>query len=339
MKKILKKIIRCRLERCFNTETVFQMWNLPAEVHAAVAPAAAHQDSHRRQTVQVSPPRMHKSLFATLQPPVSLQMPPDGQALQVQLLLQVLHRRERPARPHSQTQGVETPQDPHLPVLREELHPGNLLGQAHAEAQRQAGEEVQRTPRLGRRRLSRQRRSGWPRRQLGQHRWQRIDGRKPGRPRSADAGQRWLLLVQDGPRHCLRARPRRRIRRRAVCRPHGPATEPAPPRHDGRSSARRHGRPSGRSPQSARSRRLRRSHRQDVVGFQPHPGQHAADGFRRIPHVWIQRILLLRSHRISKASQPGKQKRLLISHGCKQNKFLAPNTLHHNHHSSAMRLG
>ena len=91
-------------------------------------------------------PRMHQGLLTALQPPVPLQMPPDRQTLQVQLLLQMFHRRERPAGPHPQTQGVETPQDPHLPVLRQELHPGDVPGQAHAETQRQTGKEIIRNP-------------------------------------------------------------------------------------------------------------------------------------------------------------------------------------------------
>ncbi|KAJ8686403.1 hypothetical protein QAD02_022197 [Eretmocerus hayati] len=92
--------------------------DLPAEVHAAEPPAAAHPNAHGRQAVQVSPPWLHQGLQPAVQPAEPLALPSDRQALQVQLLLQVLQRRAQPPRAHTQAQGVQAPQDPHLPVLR-----------------------------------------------------------------------------------------------------------------------------------------------------------------------------------------------------------------------------
>ena len=43
-------------------------------------------------------------------------------------------RRAGPARAHPQAQGVQAPKDTHLFLLWQVLHPGDLLGQAHAEA-------------------------------------------------------------------------------------------------------------------------------------------------------------------------------------------------------------
>ena len=112
----------------------FQMRNLSAKVHPVIPPSAAHTDPHGRQTLQVSPSRMHQSLLATVQPSIPLQVSSDGQTVQVQLLLQVLYRRERPLGSHPQAQGVQAPQDSHLRVLRQKLHPGDLSSQTHAEA-------------------------------------------------------------------------------------------------------------------------------------------------------------------------------------------------------------
>ena len=77
---------------------------------------------------------MHQGLFATFQLAVPLKMSPNRQALQVQLLLQMLHRRKCLTGPYSEAQGVQAPQDPHLRVLRKVVHPRDVLGQAHAEA-------------------------------------------------------------------------------------------------------------------------------------------------------------------------------------------------------------
>ena len=55
----------------------------------------------------------------------------------MQLLLQVLHQRGGPVGTHPQTQGVETPQDTHLPILWKVLHARDIPGKTHAEAHRQ----------------------------------------------------------------------------------------------------------------------------------------------------------------------------------------------------------
>ena len=117
----------------FNFFCHFQMRNLSAKVHPTVPPSAAHPDPHGRQTVQVPSSRMYQSLFAAVQPPIPLQVSSDGQTLQVQLLLQVLYWRDRPVGSYSEAQGVQAPQDPHLWVLWQELHPGDLSSQTHAE--------------------------------------------------------------------------------------------------------------------------------------------------------------------------------------------------------------
>lgn len=54
----------------------------------------------------------------------------------------MLLRRAQPARAHTEAQGVQAPQDAHLPVLRQELHPGDLSGQAHAETRGENGQET-----------------------------------------------------------------------------------------------------------------------------------------------------------------------------------------------------
>ena len=50
------------------------MRDLPAQVHAAVPPAAAHPDAHGRQALQVPPPRLHQGLQPALQPAESLEV-------------------------------------------------------------------------------------------------------------------------------------------------------------------------------------------------------------------------------------------------------------------------
>ena len=77
---------------------------------------------------------MHEGVLPAVEPTVPLQVPPDRQALQVQLLLQVLHRGVGSPGAYPQAQGVQACEDPHLLLLRQELHPGDLPGQAHAEA-------------------------------------------------------------------------------------------------------------------------------------------------------------------------------------------------------------
>ena len=51
-------------------------------------------------------------------------MSSDRQAPQMPELLQVFRGRGRPVGAHPQAQGVEACQDPHLCLLRQELHPG-----------------------------------------------------------------------------------------------------------------------------------------------------------------------------------------------------------------------
>lgn len=114
--------------------------DLPPQVHPALPPPAAHPHAHGRQALQVPLPQLQQGLLAALQPAVALALPPDGQALQVQLVLQVLHRGGGPSRAHTQAQGVQAPEDAHLPVLRQVLHPGDLPRQAHAEARGQDGQ-------------------------------------------------------------------------------------------------------------------------------------------------------------------------------------------------------
>lgn len=81
----------------------------------------------------MSTPRLSKSLLSTEQPPVALEMSPNGQTVQVQLMLQMLQRRAVPLGAHPQAQRKQTPQDPHLPVLRQKLHARNVSQQTHAE--------------------------------------------------------------------------------------------------------------------------------------------------------------------------------------------------------------
>uniref|UniRef100_A0A8D8AHG1 (northern house mosquito) hypothetical protein n=1 Tax=Culex pipiens TaxID=7175 RepID=A0A8D8AHG1_CULPI len=114
--------------------------DLPAQVHPAEPPAAAHTDAHGRQTVQVSPPGLPKGVLAAVEPAVALALSPDGQAVQMQLLLQVLHGRGVPAGAHTKAQGLEAPEDAHLPAVRQVVHPGDVPGQAHAEARGEGGE-------------------------------------------------------------------------------------------------------------------------------------------------------------------------------------------------------
>jgi hypothetical protein len=90
----------------------------------------------------VSTSGLPEGLLPVEQSAVALEVSPDGQALQVQLLLQVLQRRTVPPRTHSQTQGEQTPQDAHMSVLRKELHARDVPQQAHAEAR---GEDRQET--------------------------------------------------------------------------------------------------------------------------------------------------------------------------------------------------
>lgn len=111
--------------------------DLSTEVYAALASPAAHQDAHRRQTLQVSPSRVPEGLLATLKPAITFSVPPNGQTVQVQLLLQMLHGRGIPARAHSQAQRVEAPENAHLPILRQVLHAGDVLSQAFTEARRE----------------------------------------------------------------------------------------------------------------------------------------------------------------------------------------------------------
>lgn len=87
-------------------------------------------------------PRLPEGILPAQQPTKSFQMPPDGQTVQMQLLLQMLQRRTIPPGTHSQAQGVQTPQDAHMPVLRQELHAGDLPHEAHAEARREDRQET-----------------------------------------------------------------------------------------------------------------------------------------------------------------------------------------------------
>lgn len=57
----------------------------------------------------------------------------------MQFVLQVLQRRTIPTGTHPETQRKQTPKDAHLPILREELHAGNVPQQAHAEARGEDG--------------------------------------------------------------------------------------------------------------------------------------------------------------------------------------------------------
>ena len=70
---------------------------------------------------------MHEGVLPVVEPTVPLQVPPDRQALQVQLLLQVLLRRTSAVWAYSQAQGVQAHKDAYLFLLRQELHPGNIM--------------------------------------------------------------------------------------------------------------------------------------------------------------------------------------------------------------------
>lgn len=80
--------------------------------------------------------RLPESILSAEQSTVSLAVPSNGQALQVQLVLQVLQRRAIAARAHPQAQGEQALEDPHLPVLRQELYTGDVPAETHAEARR-----------------------------------------------------------------------------------------------------------------------------------------------------------------------------------------------------------
>lgn len=60
----------------------------------------------------------------------------------MQFLLQVFLGRAVPPGAHPQAQGVQAPQNAHMSVLREILHPGDLPHQAHAETRREDGQEA-----------------------------------------------------------------------------------------------------------------------------------------------------------------------------------------------------
>lgn len=119
--------------------------DLPTKVHPAIAPAAAHTDPHGRQTVQMSTPGLPEGVLPAVEPAVPLAVPSDRQTVQMQLLLQVFHRRGVSAGAHTKAQGLEAPENAHLPALRQVVHPGDLPREAHAEARREGGE----TPKSG----------------------------------------------------------------------------------------------------------------------------------------------------------------------------------------------
>ena len=70
--------------------------------------------------------RLHQGLLSIVQPSVSLSMSSDRQASQMPELLQVFCWWSCFVGAYSQTQGVQTCQDPHLCLLWEELYPGEL---------------------------------------------------------------------------------------------------------------------------------------------------------------------------------------------------------------------
>jgi len=76
------------------------MWDLPTKVHATVSLATTYTNAHRGQAVQVSSSWMQQGLFAIVESSVSFPMSPNGQAIQVQLLLQVFHWRGLSPWPH-----------------------------------------------------------------------------------------------------------------------------------------------------------------------------------------------------------------------------------------------
>lgn len=67
-------------------------------------------------------------------------MSPNGQTLQMQLVLQVFQRRTVPTGAHPQAQGEQTSQDTHMPILRQELYAGNVFEQAYAKARGEDGQ-------------------------------------------------------------------------------------------------------------------------------------------------------------------------------------------------------
>nr|CAH7712781.1 unnamed protein product [Callosobruchus chinensis] len=113
--------------------------DMSEEVHPAESSPTAHQDAYGGQTLQMSTSRLSKGVLPAEQPAVPFALSPDRQTLQVQLVLQVLQRRALVARAHPQAQGEQAPEDAHLPVLRQELHAGDVLEQAHAETRREDG--------------------------------------------------------------------------------------------------------------------------------------------------------------------------------------------------------
>lgn len=54
----------------------------------------------------------------------------------------MLLRRAQSPRAHTEAQGVKAPENAHLPVLRQELHPGDLFSEAYAEARGKNGQET-----------------------------------------------------------------------------------------------------------------------------------------------------------------------------------------------------
>nr|CAH7712784.1 unnamed protein product [Callosobruchus chinensis] len=98
-----------------------------------------HIRTHTGDKPYMSTSRLSKGVLPAEQPAVPFALSPDRQTLQVQLVLQVLQRRALVARAHPQAQGEQAPEDAHLPVLRQELHAGDVLEQAHAETRREDG--------------------------------------------------------------------------------------------------------------------------------------------------------------------------------------------------------
>lgn len=48
----------------------------------------------------------------------------------------MLRRRSLATRPHPEAQGEQAPEDAHLSILRQELHPGDVPRQTYAETRR-----------------------------------------------------------------------------------------------------------------------------------------------------------------------------------------------------------
>nr|CAH7712785.1 unnamed protein product [Callosobruchus chinensis] len=113
------------------------MFAVLQSVRQQFLPVPAHQDTSGHQTVPLRD--MSEEVHPAEQPAVPFALSPDRQTLQVQLVLQVLQRRALVARAHPQAQGEQAPEDAHLPVLRQELHAGDVLEQAHAETRREDG--------------------------------------------------------------------------------------------------------------------------------------------------------------------------------------------------------